>query len=169
MSKVFFHIAELTMCSFVAFRDVNHGKIEDDFAEFFQNKARGTNYELIYNRYSRDNVDMSFLNQQYAKMSTGQEILSEMYTTKVHENNTHSRDQFEEDILHLRAKIKSVNQTVHDNRKKMMKENLIQHRNKMTGINALRRLKICDRLINEDLNLHVQPKAYNWQWMGLEL
>ena len=37
-------------------RDVNHGKIEDDFAEFFQNKARGTNYELIYNRYSRDTV-----------------------------------------------------------------------------------------------------------------
>lgn len=88
------------------FRDVNHGKIEDDFAEFFQNKARGTNYELIYNRYTRDTVDMSFLNQQYAKMSTGQEILSEMYTTKVHENNTQLAPQFQEDILHLRSKIK---------------------------------------------------------------
>lgn len=149
--------------------DVHHGKIEDDFAEFFRNKARGTNYELIYNRYNRDNVDMSFLNQQYAKMSTGQEILSEMYTTKVHENSTHSASQFEEDILHLRSKIKSVNQTVHDNRKKMMKENLLLYRNKMSGINSLRRLKICDRLINEDLNLHVEPRTYHWQWMGLEL
>ena len=150
-------------------RDVNHGKIEDDFAEFFRNKARGTNYELIYNRYTRDNVDMSFLNQQYSKMSNGQEILSEMYTTKVQENNTQLYDQFQEDILLLRSKIKSVNQTVHDNRKKMMKENLIMHRNKMRGINSLRRLKICDRLINEDLNLHVKPKAYHWQWLGLEL
>lgn len=59
---------------------------------------------------------MSFLNQQYAKMSTGQEILSEMYTTKVHENSTHLAALFQEDILHLRSKIKSVNQTVHDNR-----------------------------------------------------
>ncbi|KAL9183418.1 hypothetical protein ACHAXT_005205, partial [Thalassiosira profunda] len=68
---------------------------------------------------------MSFLNQQYAKMSTGQEILSEMYTKK----------------------------TVHGNRKKKMKENLLRHRDKMTGLTALRRLKICDRLIHEDLNL----------------
>mmetsp|Transcript_53319 Transcript_53319/g.113273 ORF Transcript_53319/g.113273 Transcript_53319/m.113273 type:complete len:301 (-) Transcript_53319:71-973(-) len=149
--------------------DVNHGKIEDDFAEFFRNKARGTNYELIYNRYSRDNVDMSFLNQQYAKMSTGQEILSEMYTTKVHENSTHLADQFRDDILHLRSKIKSVNQTVHDNRKKMMKENLILHRGRMSGLNALRRLKICDRLINEDLNLHVKPRTYHLHRLGLEL
>jgi hypothetical protein len=102
-------------------------------------------------------------------MSNGQEILSEMYTTKVQENNTQLYDQFQEDILLLRSKIKSVNQTVHDNRKKMMKENLIMHRNKMRGINSLRRLKICDRLINEDLNLHVKPKAYHWQWLGLEL
>ncbi|KAL3770734.1 hypothetical protein ACHAW5_001451 [Stephanodiscus triporus] len=149
--------------------DVHHGKIEDDFAEFFRNKARGTNYELIYNRYTRDNVDMSFLNQQYSKMSTGQEILSEMYTTKVHENNSRLSAQFHEDILHLRSKIKSVNQTVHDNRKKMMKENLIMHRDKMSGIDSLRRLKICDRLINEDLNLHVKPRAYQWHWLGLEL
>mmetsp|Transcript_7854 Transcript_7854/g.17041 ORF Transcript_7854/g.17041 Transcript_7854/m.17041 type:complete len:522 (+) Transcript_7854:73-1638(+) len=149
--------------------DVNHGKIEDDFADFFQNKARGTNYELIYNRYTRDTVDMSFLNQQYAKMSTGQEILSEMYTTKVHENNTALAEQFHEDVLRLRSKIKSVNQTVHDNRKKMMKENLILHRDKMSGLNALRRLKICDRLINEDLNLHVRPRTYHWQRLGLEL
>lgn len=157
------------LTNFVSFRDVHHGKIEDDFAEFFRNKARGTNYELIYNRYTRDNVDMSFLNQQYSKMSTGQEILSEMYTTKVHENNSLLSAQFHEDILHLRSKIKSVNQTVHDNRKKMMKENLIMHRDKMTGIDSLRRLKICDRLINEDLNLHVKPRAYQWHWLGLEL
>ena len=149
--------------------DVHHGKIEDDFAEFFRNKARGTNYEIIYNRYTVDHVDMSFLNQQYSKMSTGQEILSEMYTTKVHENSTEMAGQFREDILHLRSKIKSVNQTVHDNRKKMMKENLIMHRAKITGLNSLRRLKICDRLIDEDLNLHVKPKTYHWRWMGLEL
>lgn len=92
-----------------------------------------------------------------------------MYTTKVHENNTQLADQFQEDILHLRSKIKSVNQTVHDNRKKMMKENLLDHRDKMVGLNALRRLKICDRLINEDLNLHVEPRTYRWHWLGLEL
>ena len=154
---------------FIFLRDVNHGKIEDSFAEFFQNKARGTNYELIYNRYSRDSVDMSFLNQQYAKMSTGQEILSEMYTTKVHENNTYTSGQFQDDIHRLRSKIKSVNQTVHDNRKKMMKENLILHRDKISGIDSLRRFKICDRLIAEDLNLHVEPRRYHWQWLGLEL
>lgn len=102
-------------------------------------------------------------------MSTGQEILSEMYTTKVHENNTALEEQFHEDVLRLRSKIKSVNQTVHDNRKKMMKENLILHRDKMSGLNALRRLKICDRLINEDLNLHVRPRTYHWQRWGLEL
>jgi len=149
--------------------DVNHGKIEDQFAEFFQNKARGTNYELIYNRYTRDSSDMSFLNQQYAKMSTGQEILSEMYTARVHENNTHLATHFQDDVYRLRSKRKSVNQTVHDNRKKMMKENLILHRDKISGIDSLRRLKICDRLIEEDLNLHVEPRGYRWQWLGLEL
>lgn len=51
----------------------------------------------------------------------------------------------------------------------MMKENLILHRNKMSGLNALRRLKICDRLIEEDLNLHVKPRTRHWQWIGLEL
>jgi len=149
--------------------DVSHGKIEGDFADFFRHKARGTNYELIYNRYSKDNVDMSFLNQQYAKMSTGKEILSEMFTTKVHENSTHTVAQFNEDILHLRAKIKSVNQTVQDNRKKMMKDNLLAHRGSIRGVNALRKLKICDRLISDDLNLHVRPKTYRLNWLGLEL
>lgn len=112
---------------------------------------------------------MAFLNQQYAKMSTGQEILSQMYTTKVHENNTQHASQFKNDILFLQSKIKSVNQTVHDNRKKMTKEKLIQHRNEIGGMNSLRRLKICDRLIEEDLNLHVQPRTYRLQWMGIEL
>merc|ERR1740136_515986 len=69
--------------------DVNHGKIEDEFAEFFQNKARGTNYEIIYNRFDESSTEMGFLNQQYGKMSgTGQEMLSEMYITKVHDNTT---------------------------------------------------------------------------------
>jgi len=149
--------------------DVSHGKIEGEFADFFRHKARGTNYELIYNRYNKDNVDMSFLNQQYAKMSTGKEILSEMFTTKVHENSTDTAEQFNEDILHLRAKIKSVNQTVQDNRKKMMKDNLISHRGSISGVNALRKLKICDRLISDDLNLHVRPKTYRLNWLGLEL
>lgn len=101
------------------------------------------------------------------QMSTGKEILSEMFTTKVHENSTHTVAQFNEDILHLRAKIKSVNQTVQDNRKKLMKENLMSHRGSISGVNALRKLKICDRLISDDLNLHVRPKTY--KWLGLEL
>ena len=54
-------------------------------------------------------------------------------------------------ILHLESKIKSVNQTVHDNRKKIIKEILwycmgIRWRG---SINALRRLKICDPLVLE--------------------
>ena len=116
-----------------------------------------------------DNVDMSFLNQQYSKMSTGQEILSEMYTTKVHENSAQLAAQFRDDILHLRSMIKSVTHTVHNNRKKKMKANLIMHRDKMKGITSLRRLKICDRLINNDLNLYDKPRAYRWHWLGLEL
>lgn len=112
---------------------------------------------------------MSFLNQQYAKMSSGQEILSEMYTTKVHENSTENALVFDDDILRLRSKIKSVNQTVHDNRKKMMKDNLIQHREKITGLSALRRLKILNRLVEGDLNLHVRPSTYHMKWLGLEL
>lgn len=150
-------------------RDVSHGKIEEEFASFFRNKARGIQYELIYNRYASGSADMSFLNQQYAKMSNGQEILSEMYTTKVHENNTDNALIFEDDILILRSKIKSVNQTVHDNRKKMMKENLIQHRDKIIGLTSLRRLKILNRMVDEDLNLHVKPATYRMRWLGLEL
>jgi len=132
--------------------DVSHGKIDDEFAEFFRNKARGTNYDLIYNRYVTDSVDMAFLNQQYAKMSNGQEILSQMYTMKLHENSTEFADKFQEDVLHLRAKIKATNQTVQDNRKNLMKENLLTHRSKLTGFLSLRKLKISDRLIREDLN-----------------
>lgn len=148
---------------------MSHGKIEEEFASFFRHKARGVQYELIYNRYHSSSADMSFLNQQYAKMSSGQEILSEMYTTKVHENSTENALIFEDDILRLRSKIKSVNQTVHDNRKKMMKENLIQHRDRITGIAALRRLKILNRLVDGDLNLHVRPATYHMNWIGLEL
>ncbi|KAL3780106.1 hypothetical protein HJC23_005973 [Cyclotella cryptica] len=148
-------------------KDVSHGKIEEEFASFFRNKARGVQYEVIYNRFASGSADMSFLNQQYAKMSTGQEILSEMYTTKVHENSTDNALVFAEDILRLRSKIKSVNQTVHDNRKKMMKENLIRHRNMISGMTSLRRLKILDRLVGGDLNLHMKPKTYHMS--GLEL
>ena len=150
-------------------RDADHGKVEDDFAEFFRDKAHGINYQLIYNRYAPNNVNMSFLNQQYSKMRIGQEILSENHATKVHENNTQHSAQFQDDILHLRSMIKSVTHTVHNNRKKKMKANLIMHRDKMKGITSLRRLKICDRLINNDLNLYDKPRAYRWHWLGLEL
>jgi hypothetical protein len=149
--------------------DVNHGKIEDEFADMFRNKARGTHYELIYNRFLTDSVDMAFLNQQYAKMSNGQEILSQMYTMKLHENSTEFATEFSDDVLLLRAKIKSVNQTVHDNRKKLMKENLLAHRGKITGLLSLRKLKMADRLIHEDLNLHVPPKTSRLRILGIEL
>lgn len=148
---------------------MSHGKIEEEFASFFRHKARGVQYELIYNRYAHGSADMSFLNQQYAKMSSGQEILSEMYTTKVHENTTENALIFEDDIIRLRSKIKSVNQTVHDNRKKMMKENLLQHKGKISGLTSLRRLKILNRLVEGDLNLHVRPKTYHLKWLGFEL
>jgi len=149
--------------------DVNHGKLEDEFAEMFRKKARGTHYELIYNRYVNDAVDMAFLNQQYAKMSNGQEILSQMYTMRLHENSTELAIEFKEDVMLLRAKIKSVNQTVHDNRKKLMKENLLSHRDKITGLLSLRKLKMADRLVNEDLNLHVPPKTSRLRVLGIEL
>lgn len=135
----------------------------------FRLKARGTHYELIYNRYINDAVDMAFLNQQYAKMSNGQEILSQMYTMKLHENSTAFRNEFNEDVLLLRAKIKSVNQTVHDNRKRLMTENLLRHRDKITGLLSLRKLKMADRLVKEDLNLHVPPKTSRLRVLGIEL
>jgi hypothetical protein len=112
---------------------------------------------------------MAFLNQQYAKMSNGQEILSQMYTMKLHEHSIEYGTEFSQDILHLRSKIKSVNQTVHDNRKKLMKENLVTHREKITGLLSLRKLKIADRLVNEDLNLHVAPKTSRLRVLGIEL
>lgn len=155
--------------------DVNHGKVEEEFASFFQGKARGTNYEVIYNRYNgNENADMAFLNQQYAKLSNGaQELLSELYTIKIHDH-TISRDSFQQDVVHLRAKIQSVNQTVHDNRKLLMKENLIKVRAgqmQMTGLLSLRKLKITDRLIQQELNIHKEPKKVSW-WLrsiGIEL
>lgn len=162
--------------------DVNHGKIEDEFAEFFQNKARGTNYEIIYNRYDESSTEMGFLNQQYGKMSgAGQEMLSEMYITRVHENTTaftgnsllpsltsssleediSAREtSFESDIQLLRSKIKSVNQTVHDNRKKLMKANLVKHEGKLTGFFSLYKLKLSRRLVEGDLNLHIRPRGW---------
>mmetsp|Transcript_16195 Transcript_16195/g.19785 ORF Transcript_16195/g.19785 Transcript_16195/m.19785 type:complete len:495 (+) Transcript_16195:271-1755(+) len=149
--------------------DLNHGMIEDKFADFFKQKAKGTNYEIIYNRFEESNADMSFLNQQYAKMSNGQEILSEIYTMKIHENRTTYSNQFENDIKLLRSKIKSVNQTVYDNRKKLMKENLLSYRFKMTGLFSLRKLKLANTLVNEDLNIHVNPKQSWFQWVGIEL
>jgi hypothetical protein len=167
-ANLYSHSPHLTVYTLLD-RDVSHGKIEEEFASFFRNKARGVQYELIYNRYASGSADMSFLNQQYAKMSNGQEILSEMYTTKVHENTTENALIFNEDILRLRSKIKSVNQTVHDNRKKMMKENLIQHKGMISGMTSLRRLKILNRLVEGDLNLHVKPTTYHMRWLGLEL
>ncbi len=157
------------LCIIQSLGDVSHGKLENEFAEMFRNKARGSHYELIYNRYTTDSVDMAFLNQQYAKMSNGQEILSQMYTMKLHENNTKFATEFQNDVLLLRAKIKSVNQTVHDNRKKLMKENLLSHRDQITGILSLRKLKLANRLIHEDLNLHVPPKTSRLRVLGIEL
>jgi hypothetical protein len=172
----FLHIVGLTSLPLlfslhqIIIGDVNHGKIEGEFADFFRNKARGSSYELIYNRYVSDAVDdMAFLNQQYAKMSTGQELLSLMYTMKLHENSTQFANEFRDDVLLLRAKIKSVNQTVHDNRKKLMKENIMMHRAKLTGTLSLRKLKIGDRLVEEDLNVHVQPKRSKLRILGIEL
>merc|ERR1711957_394448 len=127
--------------------DVNHGKIDDKFASLFKEKAHGTEYELIYNRFEENSSNMAFLNQQYGKMRKGHEILSEGYILKLHENNTKYEKEYQEDILMLRAKILSVNQTVHDHRKISMKENLVRNRNKTTGIDSLRKVKIGDRLI----------------------
>jgi GTPase SAR1 family protein len=149
--------------------DLNHGKIEDHFADYFKTKTKGTHYEFIYNRYLHDNVDMAFLNQQYAKMTNGKEILSEMYTMKLHENSTQYEEQYKNDIQHLRAKIMSVNQTVYDNRKKTMKNKLLSYRSKVTGLQSLRKLKLANSLINEDLNVHIAP-THNWmRQIGLEL
>jgi hypothetical protein len=112
---------------------LNHRKIEDYFADFLKSKRKGTDYELIYNWYEDRYVDMEFLNQQYSKMANGQEILSEMYTMKLHKNSTQYMNQYLDDIQLLRAKIMRVNQTVYDNRKKVMKNNLLSYRSKVTG------------------------------------
>ncbi|CAJ1959499.1 unnamed protein product [Cylindrotheca closterium] len=155
--------------------DLNHGKIEDEFAEFFKGKSRGTNFEVIYNRYNSERADMAFLNQQYAKLRHGaQELLSEIYTIKVHDQATladdsSSESQFDQDIQHLRSKIQSVNQTVHDNRKQLMKENLLAVRGNLKGIWSLRKLKISDRLIKHELNVHREPKSSWLRRFGIEL
>eukprot|EP00980_Cylindrotheca_fusiformis_P014691 scaffold4001_cov94-Cylindrotheca_fusiformis.AAC.9 len=157
--------------------DLHHGKIEEEFAKFFHNKARGTHYEIIYNRFNNNNENrgnggatdsMAFLNQQYAKLSNGaQELLSELYTVKVHDSSF--PEEFEENIVHLRTKIRSVNQTVHDNRKILMKENLLQVRDRMTGLLSLRKLKMNDRLVHEGLNVHKKPNLSWFRSLGIEL
>jgi len=101
--------------------DVNHGKIDDDFASFFREKAHGVDYELIYNRFEESSANMAFFNQQYGKMSQGHEILSEGYVLKLHDNSARYAEEYHDDILMLRSKILAVNQTVHDNRKMSMK------------------------------------------------
>jgi hypothetical protein len=112
---------------------------------------------------------MAFLNQQYGKMTKGYEILSEGYILKVHENSTEYKEQFQEDILMLRSKILSVNQTVHDNRKITMKETLKKYRGDITGLDSLRKIKIGDRLIQRDLNIHLQPKRGILRYFWMEL
>lgn len=153
--------------------DLNHGKIDDKFASFFKEKAHGTEYELIYNRYEENTANMAFLNQQYGKMRKGQEILSEGYVLKVHENRTDTdtatAQQYKEDIRMLRSKILSVNQTVHDGRKISMKDMLTRHRSKISGLDSLRKLKIADRLIKQDLNIHSQPKHSILRHLNIEL
>ena len=91
------------------------------------------------------------------------------YTMKLHENNTRFAKEFQNDIQLLRAKVKSVDQTVHDNRKKLMKENLMTHRQHIRGLFSLRKLKIGDRLVKEDLNLHLPPKHSKLRILGIEL
>lgn len=155
--------------------DVHHGKIDDHFASFFLDKAHGRDYEMIYNRFEDNRSNMAFLNQQYGKMTKGFEILSEGYILKVHENSSSSsssteyKQQFQEDILLLRSKILSVNQTVHDNRKITMKETLKKYRGDITGLDSLRKIKIGDRLIQQDLNIHLQPKQGILRYFGMEL
>jgi hypothetical protein len=151
--------------------DVAHGKIEDEFANFFKdaNKARGTNYDIIYNRFQESSTDMSFLNQQYAKLRNGQEVLSQKYTMRLHENSSQYQSEYQHDIALLRARVKSVRQTVHDNRKKLMKENLQTYRSQLSGLFSLRKLKIGDRLISEDLNVHIRPKKGWLRHVGIEL
>mmetsp|Transcript_28910 Transcript_28910/g.43659 ORF Transcript_28910/g.43659 Transcript_28910/m.43659 type:complete len:483 (+) Transcript_28910:92-1540(+) len=149
--------------------DVSHGKIENAFANFFLEKGHGTEYELIYNRFEDDNSNMAFLNQQYGKMSKGHEILSEGYVLKLHENSTRYAEQFQNDILLLRSKILSINQTVHDRRKMSMKDALIRFREKISGYDSLRKVKIADRLIEQDLNIHLQPRQSIFRRFGVEL
>jgi len=149
--------------------DVNHGKIDHQFALFFKDKAHGTDYEMIYNRYEEANSNMAFLNQQYGRMSKGHELLSEGYILKVHENTTENAEHYLNDLLMLRSKILSVNQTVHDFRKISMKENLIRHRDMMTGFDSLRKLKILDRMVQGDLNIHSKPKRSFLSHFGMEL
>jgi hypothetical protein len=149
--------------------DVHHGKIDDHFASFFKDKAHGRDYEMIYNRYEENRANMAFLNQQYGKMTKGYELLSEGYILKVHENSTEYKVQFQQDILMLRSKILSVNQTVHDNRKMYMKDTLMKYREKVKGLDSLRKVKIGDRLIRQDLNIHSQPKRSILRNFGIEL
>ena len=149
--------------------DVSHGIIEDYFGNLFKNQTKGTDYELIYNRYDSRNAIMSFFNQQYAKMTNGKEILSEMHTIKLRENTTKYAKQYENDVQFLRDKILSVNQTVYDNRKKTMKKKLLSYRSKMTGLLSLHKLKMANSLIEEDLNIHIPPKGKWLRNLGLEL
>jgi hypothetical protein len=39
----------------------------------------------------------------------------------------------------------------------------------ISGLTSLRRLKILNRMVDEDLNLHVKPATYRMRWLGLEL
>ena len=78
-------------------------------------KLECIDYEMIYNRYEEANSNMAFLNQQYGRMAKGHELLSEGYILKVHENTTANAEHYLDDLLMLRSKILSVNQTVHDN------------------------------------------------------
>lgn len=150
--------------------DVNHGKIDESFSSLFQNKAHGVDYEMIFNRYDdQAGNGISFLNQQYAKMTKGHELLSEGYVLKLHENRTKYQNEFVEDIHLLRTKILSVNQTVHDQRKLTMKENLIRYRSKITGFDSLRKIKMADRMIQKDLNIHMKPVHSHFEKFGFEL
>ena len=50
-----------------------------------------------------------------------------------------------------------------------MKENLIRYRSKITGFDSLRKIKMADRMIQKDLNIHMKPVHSHFEKFGFEL
>ena len=51
----------------------------------------------------------------------------------------------------------------------VFQDNLVRHRPKITGMDSLRKVKIGDRLIQQDLNVHFPPKQNLLRQLGIEL